>query len=253
MLFEFTEKFLKGKSRILVVGDLHGDYNAYQRVMKEASFEKDVVVFLGDYADRGSEGVEIIEHLHNALQKYPGAIVALLGNHELYAESGQPLFRPCDLIGEAERKRGSWKAFFSNTFSPFVSKLYLAAIFPGKVLFIHAGITDGVTSVESLRKPDASLKNDLLWSDAVDTDIYESFNTMRGTGKLFGKRLTKTVCDRLGVEKILRSHEPRKAMSGPCYQHNRKVITINSTSAYGGRPHALELDVNGNIRDTWFL
>lgn len=253
MLFELNDKILEGKSRILVVGDLHGDFKAYHDVMEEANLDDDVVIFLGDYADRGKQGVEIIEHLHHMLQQYPRSVVALMGNHELYSKDGRPLFRPCDLIDEAERKRGSWNEFFKGTFSPFMSKLYLTAILPGKALFIHAGITNGVTSKEILEKPDASLKNDLLWSDAVDGDFYESPNIMRGTGKLFGRCLTITVCERLDVETILRSHEPRKAMNGPCYQHDGRVITISSTNAYGGRPHVLELDNLGNVRNMLFL
>lgn len=241
MLFEITDETLKKKKRILAIGDLHGDYQSFKSVLEMADLNEDLLVFLGDYADRGDHGVEIIEKLHSYLVKYPEDVIALKGNHEIYSESGTPHFNPCDLIEEAETKRGGWQSFFEKEFKPFFSRLYLAARIPGKVLFIHAGITDAVSSPKDLSSPSPELENDLLWSDAVEAGVYERFNVLRGTGKMFGEELTMKVCERLNVKRIIRSHEPRKAMKGPYYEHHDQVITVNSTSVYGGRPHILEL------------
>lgn len=242
MLFELDPKILENKSRVLVVGDLHGDYDSFKALMEEADLEKDFLVFLGDYADRGEQGVEIIEQLHRYLGKYPQSMVALKGNHEIYSDSGSPRFNPCDLIEEAEKKRGSWKSFFEKEFTSFFSKLYLAAIIPGEVLFVHGGITDAIQSDEDLRVPEPVLENDVLWSDAVDMDIRESTNILRGTGKMFGEELTRDICNRLNVKKIIRSHEPRKAMDGPYSEHNGQIITISSTDEYGGKPHVIAIE-----------
>ena len=180
--------------------------------------------------------------MHSYLVKYPQSLVALKGNHEIYSDDGIPKFNPCDLIDEAERKRSGWDVFFNRELKPFFSRLYLSTIIPGKALFVHAGITSEITSVKDLKSPSAELEKNLLWSDATDDAIYETFNILRGTGKIFGPQLTQNVCENLGVRQIIRSHEPRKAMKGPHYQHDNRVVTVSSTSVYGGRPHMLAFD-----------
>ncbi len=253
MLFELADHILENKSRILVIGDLHGDYASFQSALKQADLAEDFLIFLGDYADRGDKGVEIIESLHNYMVKYPQSVLALKGNHEIYSPGGKPQFHPCDLIDEAETKRGGWLHFFNDEFKPFITKLYLAAVIPGKALFVHGGITSEVRSLHDLSMPSKSLEKDLLWSDAVNDNIYESLNILRGTGKLFGKSLTEEVCKNTGVGKIFRSHEPRKALKGPFYQHDDRFITISSTSVYGGAPHMLSLEKDTMKGETIYL
>jgi len=55
------EKQVSAFRRLVVVGDLHGDYSALCSLLKVVSPTKDGLIFLGDYADRGSFGVEVIE------------------------------------------------------------------------------------------------------------------------------------------------------------------------------------------------
>jgi hypothetical protein len=50
------------------------------------------------------------------------------------------------------------------------------------------------------------------------------------------------VCKLLGVKRIIRSHKPAKALTGPSYSHNGRVVTISSTSVYGGEPFFLSID-----------
>ncbi|MEB3692207.1 MAG: metallophosphoesterase, partial [Caldisphaeraceae archaeon] len=51
---------------VAVIGDIHGFYDvfeAFQKLIDEYSVKK--VVFLGDYVDRGYEGVEVLESILN--------------------------------------------------------------------------------------------------------------------------------------------------------------------------------------------
>ncbi len=52
-LYEFDESQLGRLKRLIVVGDLHGDYNTLSSLLKVANLTEDGIVFLGDYADRG--------------------------------------------------------------------------------------------------------------------------------------------------------------------------------------------------------
>jgi len=56
--------------------------------------------------------------------------------------------------------------------------------------------------------------------------------------------VSKKICRILNVRKIIRSHEPQKALEGPVCEHEGRVITISSTSVYGGKPHMLIINKN---------
>ncbi len=224
--------------RVIVFGDIHGDLDSLKRglSLRRAS---DYVLFLGDYADRGSEGVEVIEGIDMLLEKYPHKVVALKGNHEEYSESGEPSFSPCTLMQEAERKRGSWREFFESTFRPFLRKLSLSAIVPGGVLFVHGGIGEEIDSPAALESPDESLERTILWSDP-GMEMGTSPN-MRGAGTVFGPDITETVLGGVDARFVVRSHEPRRAVTGPAFDHEEKIVTVSSTRIYDGRPFVLIL------------
>lgn len=234
-LYEFDGD---GIERIIVVGDLHGDYGALRSLGKIALDERSRLVFLGDYTDRGAQGVEVIERVGELLGQ-PN-IVALKGNHEDYRGSA-PTFSPCTFIGEVERKRGDWAMYFRKEFKPFVDKLHLAAMLAGKALFVHGGVSGRIKSVRDLRNPSRSVETDVLWSDPCAAPGERP--SSRGAGVEFGSDVTERVCNALGVKIIIRSHEPAKAAHGPVYEHAGRVITTSATSVYGGRPFALVVNV----------
>jgi protein phosphatase len=238
-LYEFAFNALSEVGRVIVVGDIHGDYESFRKACSLFDEKNDYLIFLGDYADRGSRGVEVIEGVLALLEKYPSRVIALKGNHEDYTVDGQPKFMPCTLILEVNEKRGSWRTYFQSELQAFLSKLYLAAIVPNQVLFVHGGVSRNVRGITDLRFPSQHVASDLLWSDPFD-GVGEHLN-LRGVGVEFGKDVSKRVCRRLGVERIVRSHQPRKARDGPCVEHDGRVITIGSTRVYGGKPFVLAL------------
>ncbi len=196
-----------------------------------------MLLFLGDYADRGCNGVEIIMELDKLLDKRED-IVSLKGNHEMYI-NGRPTFSPCDLVYEAQNKYISWKKFYHNVFKGFLEKLYIAAII-NKVLFVHAGISSRINTVKDLSNHENEIN--LIWSDP-SSESGEHPN-IRGAGILFGEDITNQVISSLGLKMIIRSHEPDKAAYGPCVEHGGKIITINSCASYGGNRKPFILKIN---------
>lgn len=79
-------------NHIYVIGDIHGMYDKLMSVMSQFTVnEDDLLIFLGDYIDRGPESARCVEYVKN-LCKAPN-VVALMGNHEMMminsiAESG---------------------------------------------------------------------------------------------------------------------------------------------------------------------
>ena len=71
--------------RILAVGDIHGMYEKLIALMEQVQFkpEEDLLVFLGDYIDRGPQPLEALNYVMALNKQYPERVIPLLGNHEV--------------------------------------------------------------------------------------------------------------------------------------------------------------------------
>lgn len=245
-LRELSRPELSQASRLLVAGDIHGDYETFLQIRDLFDPERDYLIFLGDYADRGPGGIEVVDGVAQLASKYSSRVIALKGNHESYTEDGRPTFTPCDLPREASRKREEWQNYFNAELKPFIKRLHIAALVPGEVLFVHGGVSSKVHGVEDLRHPSRALEEDLLWSDPFEGDGEQP--NPRGAGIAFGRKISEEVCHRLAVRRIVRSHEPRKASDGPCIEHDGRVITVSSTTVYGGAAFLLA-PPTGNLEE----
>lgn len=69
--------------RILAVGDIHGEYARLQSLFDTLDYlpEEDLLIFLGDYVDRGPESVECLRWVKAMAETYPN-VITLRGNHE---------------------------------------------------------------------------------------------------------------------------------------------------------------------------
>lgn len=75
-------------SDVIITGDLHGSASSVIRILKNASeniAEGAKYVFLGDYVDRGTCGVEVLALLMSLKLEYWDSVFLLRGNHECYA------------------------------------------------------------------------------------------------------------------------------------------------------------------------
>src|SRR6266699_1330971 len=80
--------------RIVAVGDLHGDYQAWQDIARGAGLinakshwagGKTILVQLGDVTDRWADSLKIVRSLQQLQKEAPrkgGRVVVVLGNHE---------------------------------------------------------------------------------------------------------------------------------------------------------------------------
>ena len=88
-MFQGKMKNLFGYSRVLAIGDVHGMYEKLTKLMDKISFhpEEELLIFLGDYIDRGSASVRCLQYIFDLQQQYPESVVCLLGNHEVMMSS----------------------------------------------------------------------------------------------------------------------------------------------------------------------
>src|SRR4051794_16035672 len=80
--------------RIVAVGDLHGDYSAWQDIARAAGLidasghwagGKTILVQMGDITDRGADSLKIVRSLQQLQREAPrkgGKAIVVLGNHE---------------------------------------------------------------------------------------------------------------------------------------------------------------------------
>ena len=70
-------------SKIYAIGDIHGCYDQLLTLMEKIpiDFKRDTLVFMGDYIDRGTQSVEVVDYLIKLKKRVPG-IIFLKGNHE---------------------------------------------------------------------------------------------------------------------------------------------------------------------------
>ena len=80
---------------MLVTGDIHGCIGKLERLLQREAImnrkydwlaEKSTLIFVGDYTDRGEDGIaciELIMHLENEAKKQGGQVFSLLGNHDI--------------------------------------------------------------------------------------------------------------------------------------------------------------------------
>jgi len=247
-LFRFDENTKK----IFVVGDLHGDVETFKSAIRLWKKRKNAfLILLGDYADRGENGFEILESLKELTQN--NRVVALKGNHEDYSDSGEPKFSPSTLIAELANKKVGWNDYFQNELKPLLNRLYISALFPGIALFVHGGISNSIIDKSDLAQPSLKQIDDIIWSDP--TEKLGEYPNKRGRGVEFGPDVTKNILNRLDIKYIIRSHQPNLAKHAIHSSHNGSVITVSSTRWNGYTPIVVEINRKKGFctLKTWIL
>lgn len=78
-----------------VIGDIHGDFDAFNEILKKIKFdeEKDVIYILGDVIDYGLSGISCLQMIMNT-----PAMHMILGNHEwmMLRANSTPYYDPND-------------------------------------------------------------------------------------------------------------------------------------------------------------
>ncbi len=249
---------VKPLGKAIVVGDLHGDLESLIHILKKTDFlgkatrnDDVLLIFLGDYGDRGHYSPEIYYILLKMKQIFPQKIILLRGNHE----------GPEDLLAHPHDLPENFKARFGEEGSAIYSKIrglfqYLlsSVIVDELCVVIHGGIPSSAKSIQDLsnahmKHPKESHFEEMLWSDPAE-NINGTYLSPRGAGRLFGEDITRRFLDLLSVRMLIRGHEP--AQLGYKINHRGRILTLfsrkgppyfNYSAAY------LELDLSLKLTD----
>jgi serine/threonine protein phosphatase 1 len=180
-------------TKIWAIGDIHGCYRELMALWKKLlkaglDPDKDTVVFLGDYMDRGPDGRKVIAKLIQWKKSYKN-FVFLYGNHEdilfdnlarngalygqynWFANGGKTTYASYGGHFGKELPDGTFEApkqpYFPKTHLDFLFKELVYTYETDKYVFVHAGLVPNASIEESKNFPQT-----LIWAREgfIDSD-----------------------------------------------------------------------------------
>lgn len=234
--FDIVGRLVKIKTlgKAVIVGDLHGDLESLVQILKESGFlqkarenNNALLIFLGDYGDRGIYSTEVYYTVLKLKLLFPGQVVLMRGNHEGPKDL---LASPHDLPMQFHARFGEeWRVAYSKIRELF-EHLYNAVFVEERYLMIHGGLPSQAETIEDLayahiKHPKQRLLEEMLWNDPNEM-IKEACASPRGAGKLFGEKITNEMLKRFNAKVLIRGHEPCE--DGFKINHKGKVLTLFS-------------------------
>lgn len=169
--------------RKFVLGDIHGRHKALQQVLERSGFnkEEDVLIFLGDIFDRGSEPFKCIDELLQVRHR-----VFIRGNHDQnfweFTQTGHDGFNGHNGIGVTKQR---WREADEETRQFALS--FMAEQVPyfigGNRIFTHGGF-DRHRPVEEQMEHVFAWDRE-LWQQAMSCSEGQKLKTVEGFEKIF--------------------------------------------------------------------
>ncbi len=204
--------------KIFAIGDIHGYILKLDRLMAKLDIdaEKDTLVFIGDYIDRGPDSKGVIDKILD-IRKRIKNVVCLLGNHEqmflnYYLEQrNEDLFMHnggiSTLISYGFTREGRKDLIVPDKHLEFLTTLRPYYETDGYI-FVHAGLRPGIPI-------DRQNLDDLIWIR------YEFINSPYDFGKV-----------------VIFGHTPL-SFTEPLTDKNK--IGLDTGAVYGGKLTCIEL------------
>ncbi|KHJ94276.1 phosphoprotein phosphatase 1 domain protein [Oesophagostomum dentatum] len=225
-----------------IVADLHGNLPQVLRIFKYCGIpQKDSFLFLGDYVDRGVQGLEVITLLFCLKIRYPYQVYLLRGNHEdANTTLNYGFFDECinRWPTNGRTARGGDKIW--RHFLEAFNCMPVAAVIAGKIFCAHGGISpfvDKLSDINEIKRPSVvpayGIGCDLLWSDpSPQKDGWVLSH--RGISFLYGPKVVEEFCQKHKIDIILRGHQINNEMykSGYRFYFNGRLVTLFSAPNY---------------------
>lgn len=228
--------------RTIVIGDIHGCYDELIKLLDDVRYNKnkDRLIFLGDYIDRGDDAYNVVKKIQ-ALQKENKNVIALRGNHE------DMLLDAIDVYRYSEEKQDWYfngggkteQSFYTRGHSPYEEKEWFESLpyyfEDDKRIYVHAGIDPTKPMNQQNRNTMLWIRDDFIYNrkcynkqiifghtpsisvGSGGTMPYRTFadNICIDTGCVFGGKLTALTINHkkndeitfMQVEKINKTYE----------------------------------------------
>jgi predicted MPP superfamily phosphohydrolase len=219
---------LPGKGKAVFVGDTHGDFDATASIFRLYFKPGYILVFLGDYVDRGDESLENLEFLLKKKAEAPGQVFLLAGNHEGYCSVP---FSPADF----------WESLTPKEYEYFseICKLFSFAAVTQNGLFAVHGATPDLTSLEEIDTVQLCSEH---WMQLTWGDFIEQPGEFLGdqTGRpAYGEDYFVRTMKQLGLHVLIRSHQPN---INPVI-FDKRCLTVMTSYYYTFERHVAIVDL----------
>ncbi|MEO8702309.1 MAG: metallophosphoesterase [Kofleriaceae bacterium] len=258
--------------RLVAIGDLHGDLVATRAALRTAGAIDDsdrwiggelVVVQTGDVLDRGDDEqaiLDLLEKLEADAKSHGGALILLIGNHELMNAAGDFRYVTPGALHDFDEAAGADTTKWER--APAEMRGRIAALGPGGVyakrlaahaviaivgdtVFSHAGVTpDWAAQLEAVNqgsrcwlagqaggidaKPPALASDDSpVWTRVYGLDAADCAQA-------------KAALATLGAKRMVVGHTVQKTINGQCGDTVWR-IDVGLSKNYGGPIEVLEL------------
>jgi hypothetical protein len=245
--------------KIVVIGDIHADYEILLAVLKKAEIindklewiaDKTYLVIIGDFVDgkaridnwNGDSDLKVIHFLGKLIKKAKRKkceVIILLGNHEFmnirgnFTYSGESGIK--EMGGELKRLK-----YFNNKFFEFAKKCFLAVNIGGYV-FCHAGIVPEISKKYTIPKLNImlhkflsnqmNLKEDNIFFNIISGDYGILTTREFGGDNINCKRLSATL-ENLNANHMIVGHTVQNKVNEVC---NKKLwrVDVGLSRAFG--------------------
>jgi serine/threonine-protein phosphatase PP1 catalytic subunit len=234
----FNEPFLLELTPpIKIVGDIHGQFFDLLRIFQMLGYPSDAkFLFLGDYIDRGTQGIETMTLLLTYKILYPEHIYLLRGNHECAEVNG--------VLGFKAECSDRYSPRLWNIFNEVFNCMPMAASIGKKIFATHAGISPEIADLRFFDKIERPIDQvpdiliDLLWSDP-DFGISGWEPNPKGRSYCFGLDEAHHFLDRINHEVLVRSHQMITDGFQFPFEPDRSVVSIFSAPDTGSDGEAI--------------
>ncbi len=207
-------------NKIIYVGDTHGDLGASVKVVNTYLKPGNVLVFLGDYVDRGPASKENIDFLLEKKEESPNQLYLLEGNHEGFRIQD---FHPADFwVRLTENEREKYGSIVESFPFVFASK---------QIIALHGVLPDvkNLKEIDSITLGSADWEK-ICWGDFKEVPGRRLMTSFAGSGRpLFGRDWFFEIMKKLNMQVLIRSHQP----NCPEFMFDDRCLTIFTSSAYG--------------------
>lgn len=266
----FLNNTYKANGRVVVIGDLHGDWDATVSTLKSAGVLKEnkygkyvwtggntFVIQVGDQVDRKSRDVndntdeaselkiiKLFDYLHNLAKKRGGAVLSLLGNHELMNVEGNFNYASDMGIRFFGGPDGRYDAFKPGGWlAKYLAENRSSFLIVNNWLFVHGGITKEFVDNYSLNELNyyirEYLKGNLDYNNNQKLDYFlhhpNSVFWARNLGNdSVNCEEVNYICKKLKLKGIVVGHTVQDKINCVC---NGKVwrIDVGLSKSFGNR------------------
>ncbi|MCX8059255.1 MAG: serine/threonine protein phosphatase [Spirochaetes bacterium] len=212
---------------IIFIGDIHGDLFSLLKIILKYLNNSNLLVFLGDYVDRGKYSAEVIILIVLLKILYPENIILLAGNHEIYHIIS---FWPSDF----------WFSEFAYKYNEYITNFFDSLSICGryeKILFLHGipyffkDLNDFEENINKCNKiSDIFYKNKniikyILWGDIKPKELK---NFIKRADFFYEEEEYIKIKSQLNFDYLIRGHQPD--VKG--FTFNKSCITLITSEFY---------------------